>query len=371
MRLTPPGQTGQILSAAEFAALMAPFDPFERKPHLAVAVSGGRDSLALMLLADEWARERAGGAIALIVDHGLRAESATEAGTTRDLLRRHGIDAEVLRWSGAKPARGIQEAARAARYRLLFEACRQRGILHLLVAHHADDQDETIAMRVARATGPDGLAGMAALVEQREARLLRPLLEVRRARLTATLRARSVQWIDDPSNVDTRFERARLRQSGVVQPAPTGAAGRSRAERERTLAAAALDVLDGDVPGKIAIDGTAYGRLPRDLQIGLLSRVAQALGGSDHPPRRSRLETAAFRLARGGDRGKSGKSQDFTLSRCRLMLRQLRAGGPGGHRLRWIVGPESGRNDRNKGVQPLIPAAYFACGAPEAHHLDC
>ena len=371
MRLTPPGRTEDPLSATDFAALMAPFAPFERRPRLAVAVSGGRDSLALTLLAHDWAGELKGKVLALIVDHGLRAESATEARTTRALLRRHGIDAEILRWSGAKPRRGIQEAARAARYHLLFEACRQRGILHLLVAHHADDQDETIAMRAARASGPDGLAGMAALVEQREARLLRPLLGERRARLTATLQARGIQWIDDPSNLDSRFERARLRRNKVARPSPAGAAGPGRTVRERALARAALDVLDGDVPEKIAIDGAAYGRLPRDLQIGLLSRVAQALGGGEHPPRRRRLEAAASRLARGGDRGKSGKSQDFTLSGCRLMLRQARGSGPGGHRLRWIIGPESGRTDGKKGAQPLIPAAYFACGVPEAHHLDC
>ncbi len=371
MRLTPPRRTESPLSASDFSALMAPFGLFERRPHLAVAVSGGRDSLALALLADDWAREREGRLLALIVDHDLRAESAEEAKATRDLLRRRDIDAEILRWSGAKPRRGIQEAARAARYDLLFAACRRRGVAHLLVAHHADDQDETIAMRARRASGPDGLAGMAALVERREARLLRPLLAVRRARLTATLQARGVPWIDDPSNVDARFERARLRRSGIAMAAPADEAGPSRAARERALAKAAVDALDFELPGKIAIDRAAYGRLPRDLQIGLLSRVAQALGRVDHPPRRSRLEPAAARLVGGGDRGKSGKSQDFTLSGCRLMLRQRRDEGPASHRLRWIVGPESGRNDGNKGAQPLIPAAYFACGAPEAHHLDC
>ncbi len=201
---------------------MAPFGPFETNPDLAVAVSGGRDSLSLAVLAKEWAADRGGRAIALIVDHGLRVEAADEARATARLLARQGLDSVVLCWDGPKPMTGLQEAAREARYRLLRQACRERGILHLLVAHHADDQDETIAMRAARASGPDGLAGMAALVEWAEVRLLRPLLAVRRARLTATLAARGIAWIDDPSNADPRFERARLRLAGVARQCPKG-----------------------------------------------------------------------------------------------------------------------------------------------------
>jgi len=95
------------LTTEEFSALMAPFCPFESRPVLAVGVSGGRDSLALVLLAQEWARARAGRAIAAIVDHGLRAGSAAEAAATRDLLARHAIEAEILRWTGAKPAKNL------------------------------------------------------------------------------------------------------------------------------------------------------------------------------------------------------------------------------------------------------------------------
>ena len=345
---------------------MAPFAPFEDKPALAVGVSGGRDSLALALLASEWALERGGRVLALIVDHGLRVASAGEATTTRELLAQHGIAAEILSWSGAKPLRGIQAAARAARYRLLFDACRRERIVHLLVAHHAADQGETIAMRAARDSGADGLAGMAALVEHGDVRLLRPLLGVSRARLTATLEARGVAWIDDPSNVDPRFERARLRvaETAMVDRPDEGA---GRAAREAELARAAVEVLEFDLEGAVAIDRTAFGRLGRNLGHRLLSRVVQALGGRDHPPRRDRLAAAVARLSQDGDRGKSGKGRDFTLSACRLMLRQV----SGSRRMRWIVRPESGKNDRKKAAQPLIPAAFFACGAASAPHVNC
>lgn len=351
------GSGAHPVDGATFARLMAPFEPFEIRPEVAVAVSGGRDSLCLALLTHEWAVARDGKAIALIVDHGLRAEAAAEARATARTLIGHGIESVILPWRGAKPSSGLQQAAREARYRLLREACRARGILHLLVAHHADDQAETIAMRAARRSGPDGLAGMAALVETDDVRLLRPLLAVPRARLTATLRERGVAWIDDPSNADLRFERARLRQEGVADLRPEG----SRADSEARVAEAAVAVLEADRTGAIALDRSDFGRLPVDLRRRLLSRVVQSIGGGDHPPRRDRLDGAVARLSAAPERGKSGRGADFTLSGCQFVLRHAAAS----RRLLWIVRPESGR----KGRQPLIPAAFFACGPAVATHL--
>jgi tRNA(Ile)-lysidine synthase len=357
----------RALDAADFARLMAPFEPFERAPVVAVAVSGGRDSLALAMLVKEWASAHGGRIVGLIVDHALRPESAAEAAATEALLRRHGCDAEILRWSEAKPRAGLQEAARAARYRLLREACRRHGILHLLVAHHADDQAETLAMRAARQSGRDGLAGMSAAVEMPEVRLLRPLLDVSRSRLTATLLARDVPWVDDPSNIDPRFERARLRARLRARHRPAApVADNGRSAREHKLAASSVEVLDLSPAGEIAIDRSAFVRLDRDQQARLLSRVVQAVGGGDHPPRRDRLDRATGRLRGPVARGKSGLAQDFTLSACRLVLRQV----PQSRRLQWIVRPEHGRRDGRNGAQPLIPAAFFACGASRGSHLE-
>ena len=353
------------IEAADFAGLMAPFGRFEAEPVLAVAVSGGRDSLALALLAHDWAVARKGRVLALIVDHGLRPESGAEARTTLGRLGGIGIAGEILDWVGTKPVSGLQEAARDARYRLLLAACRRHGILHLLVAHHAGDQAETIAMRAARRSGPDGLAGMAAAVEHRDARLLRPLLGVARDRLTATLEGRGIGWIDDPSNADRRFERVRVRQDGSALPG-TVTDPAARAARDRVLAAAALEALDVEPDGEVALDHTLLSRMDEEIAARLLSRVVQAVGGGDYPPRRDRLERAAARLSQGAIRGKSGKSQDFTLSGCRLMLRQV----PGSRRLRWIVRAESGRSKERKRSQPLVPAAFFACGACGAPHVE-
>ena len=356
-------RTFEEIRGDEFASLMLPFGPFEANPVLAVGVSGGRDSLSLALLSHEWARSRGGHVLALIVDHGLRSEAAAEAVATSALLAEHGISSEILRWQGKKPDAGLQEAARSARYELLFEACRRKGILHLLVAHHADDQAETVEMRAARASGPDGLAGMAALVEHRDGRLLRPLLAIPRRRLTSTLVERGIRWIEDPSNADPRFERSRLRLRGrTAMPDVEG----DRATRERMLVELAVATLEIDPPDTVAFDQTALAGIELPQATRLLSRIVQAVGKRNYPSRRERLDRAATRLLASPDRGKSGKSQDFTLSECRLALRQ----SPNDRRLRWIVRPENGRKNLGKTGQPLFPAVFFACGTQGTTHLD-
>lgn len=325
--------------------------------------------MALALLVQDWIQKRDGSVRALIVDHALRADSAREAAETRDRLAFNGVTAEILRWTDDKPSSGIQEAARTARYRLLFEACRKHGILHLLLAHHADDQAETVTMRAGRTSGPDGLAGMAALVEHRHARLLRPLLPLSRARLTATLLARQVPWIDDPSNTDPRFERARLRAGGATLTV-SAADGGLRTERERCLARASVEALEFEpsilADRAVAIDQESFTRLDAEQAAGLLSRVVRGVGGIGYPPRRERLERAVARLCAPAATGSSGRGGDFTLAACRLTLRRQAGERAGSRRMRWIVRPENGKN----GHQPLVPAAFFACGAPTAPHLD-
>ena len=137
----------------EFAALLLPFAPFEPSPHLAIAVSGGADSMALALLADRWARMRGGRVTALTVDHGLRAEAAAEAAQVARWLAERGIAAMTLAGVAPLPRRDIQAQARALRYRLLEGWCAEAGVLHLLIAHHQEDQAETLLLRLGRGSG--------------------------------------------------------------------------------------------------------------------------------------------------------------------------------------------------------------------------
>ncbi len=196
---------------AAFSAGMEAAGPWEPAPHLAAAVSGGADSSALALLADDWARRRGGSLLALIVDHGLRADSADEAVLTHDRLRARGIAARVLPLQDLRPGPALAERARRARYAALAAACAEAGIVHLLIGHHAADQAETVMIRTLGGSASRGLAAMAALAETCGPRLLRPLLAVPPAALRAFLTGAGMAWVEDPSNANRAALRGRLR----------------------------------------------------------------------------------------------------------------------------------------------------------------
>ncbi|MEM1381338.1 MAG: tRNA lysidine(34) synthetase TilS [Pseudomonadota bacterium] len=177
----------------------------------AIAVSGGADSFALL----HWAWQAGHPVVALTVDHGLREESAAEAGVVQAFCSERNIPHETLVWEGEKPETGIQAAARDARYRLLCQACERLGLEHLIAAHTADDQAETVFMRLRRGSGR-GLAGMPrrrkiAAGPGELITLHRPLLEVRRGALRAYAEEHELPFVDDPSNDDDKYERVRVR----------------------------------------------------------------------------------------------------------------------------------------------------------------
>jgi tRNA(Ile)-lysidine synthase len=313
------------LDAAAFAALMAPFAPFEPRPRLVVAVSGGADSLALALLAQEWAAARGGSVTALTVDHRLRQASAAEAVQVGAWLAARGIAHHVLVREGPRPARGVQAAARAARYRLLEAWCAEQGVLHLLLAHHRDDQAETLLLRLARGSGLDGLAGMAPAVEHAACRVLRPLLGVPRDRLVATLDAADQPWIEDPSNQDPAFARTRLRQAAM----PLAAAGltgerlaatasrlaRSRAALESVVAALLARAAMLHPAGFARLDAAALAAAPAETGLRALAALLALVGGGGYPPRLARLERLHGELMAGLRGGR-------TLGGCRILPRR-------------------------------------------------
>ena len=173
-----------------------------------VAVSGGGDSVALLHLAR--AALAGGGLLAVTVDHGLREGSAAEAAEAGRLCADLAVPHDVLRWEGE--GRGnLQARAREARRRLIGEWARKRGVETVLLGHTADDQAETVLLRLARGSGVDGLAGMPEGFRAEGVTWARPLLGVTREALRAWLRARGIAWAEDPSNDDPRFDRARAR----------------------------------------------------------------------------------------------------------------------------------------------------------------
>lgn len=314
------------LGAAEFAALMQRFAPFEPSPHLAVAVSGGADSMALTFLAHDWARANGGGITALTVDHRLRAESAAEAAQVGAWLARRRIAHCILtRPSEAGGPGGIQAAARAARYTLLEEWCRANGVLHLLLAHHREDQAETLLLRLARGSGLEGLAAMAGAVERAHCRLLRPVLGVPRARLVATLSAVAQPWIDDPSNHDRAYARVRLRQIATalteagLSPARLAAAatrlGTARAAFETEVAALLAAAVELHPAGFARLDQIRLTAAPVAVGRRGLAAVLGAVGGTPFAPRSGRLDRLYDELCQGLTGGR-------TLGGCRLLPRR-------------------------------------------------
>ncbi|HLI13587.1 MAG TPA: tRNA lysidine(34) synthetase TilS [Alphaproteobacteria bacterium] len=302
---------------------MQPLGPFEAAPRIAVAVSGGADSMALMLLAHRWASARGGEAVGLTVDHGLRPEAAAEARRVAGWLKHRGISHRVLRWGEAKPITNLQAAARAARYRLLGEWCRRASVLHLLLAHQLEDQAETFLLRLGRGSGVEGLAAMAPVTETSDLRLLRPLLTVPRARLAATLVAAKQDWLDDPSNRDPRHGRVRLRllMPGLAReglgPLRLAATARqlgfARQALEEATARLLADAVTIDPAGFAILRVASLAAAPLELGLRSLARVLQCVGGTDYPPRLERLERLYFEIAG------AGLGSARTLSGCRIL----------------------------------------------------
>ena len=312
------------LSQQEFDALMEALPRVGGASSVAVAVSGGPDSMALALLAHGWAAPRGIALTALTVDHGLRPESAAEAAAVAMWMSACGIDHHILAW-GDRPRGNLQAEARRARYGLLENWCAARRIPVLLLAHHLEDQAETVLLRLGRGSGVYGLAGMAAEAPPAwpgaPARV-RPLLDVPKARLAAMLRAAGQDWIEDPSNSNPAFARVRARSVwpalaplGITPARLAGTArqmARARAALDaeaHALIAAAATFADG---GWCVLRPAALEAAHEEVGLRALALLLMAVGGGGYPPRLERLERLWAHL-------RTGLPRAMTLAGCRVI----------------------------------------------------
>jgi tRNA(Ile)-lysidine synthase len=311
-----PADGAAPLKAADVRPLFAHLAQY---PALILAVSGGPDSTALMVLAQRWRKtlRRGPKLIAVTIDHGLRPEAKNEAAAVKALARSLGLAHRTLRWSGAKPKTGIQEAARAVRYRLLADASRTEGGAPVLTAHTRDDQAETVLFRMMRGSGIGGLAGMrhGTLMPGQEdgkdatrIELFRPLLDIPKSRLIATLKAAKIRYADDPSNRDSRFARPRLRKLMPLLAAEgltaerlaklAGRAGRVEIALYEVLQAALRRLAPGQWPekGPVTLESGSFGSLPQEIQLRILERVITWVG-DEGPVELGKLEALCAALA--------------------------------------------------------------------------
>lgn len=284
-------------------AIFAPLAEFRR---IGLAVSGGPDSLALLLLAAEFAREQGAHErfIVYSVDHGLRPEAAAEVAFVTDTARELGFSARGLRWYGPKPTTGIQQAARAARYGLIADAMREGGVEILLTAHHLADQAETVLMRLAHGSGLEGLRGMDYLAEIAGLVVVRPLLGIDPADLAAVVANSGLTPVVDPSNTDTDYERVRWRQM-LPQLAALGLdaerlsrfAERMRdADKALIAAAAEVETVLDQATGARSVSRDALARVPRAVAIKVISKLLAEVGGGQKSHDLASVETLTDKL---------------------------------------------------------------------------
>ncbi|MGI9367665.1 MAG: tRNA lysidine(34) synthetase TilS [Ruegeria sp.] len=282
---------------------------------LGVAVSGGGDSVALLYLLSGIAQEEGFEVVSATVDHGLRPEAASEAEFVAATAKGLGISHDILKWQGWDGAGNLQDQARQARYRLLTDWAKTHDIDAIALGHTADDQAETVLMRLSRASGVTGLSAMPATRVENGIQLLRPMLGITRARLREFLNSQGAEWIEDLSNQDTRFDRIKVRDAmKTLEPLGITAESLSRVAGNLTQAREALEVYTQESARKIValdaadalIDPELFGVLPDEIARRLVVGIVGWISGTGYPPRQSAVDQVTLAIRDGKSAAISG-----------------------------------------------------------------
>lgn len=371
---------------------------------IALAVSGGGDSMAMLTLAHNWTHVWGVRLRVVTVDHGLRPEAAAEAEMVAETCAELGWEHQTLRWHWDGQG-NLMDAARRARLSLIDG---WRGETRdVLLAHTADDVAESFVMRLSRGAGVEGLSAMRPLREVQlgegaPMRVVRPCLTMRRAELRHYLRVLQGQWVDDPSNDDEGYERvrarklvARLEAAGSLTGADLAAAATRMARASEALRARAAQVwgeISAEVPlqrcGDLIFDQTAFQHIERDTQLRLLSAALRFVSGAEYPPREAPLEALLDRLLGGGggtlhgceariERGQIALFREYAAVQDLSCVAQpgalwdgrwrLARAGPAGLTLRALG--EDGWAQRDRKAEPPVPF-HAARGAPAIFEGD-
>ena len=311
------------LSASDTALLHSIDASFGNPPPavIGVAVSGGGDSMALLHLLHRWAQNANRSVQAVTVDHGLRKAAKDEAAGVAAFCQTLGIQHEILHWKDWDGAGNLQDQARRARYDLMGQWARARGIDTIALGHTLEDQAETFLMRLKRGSGVDGLSGMRARRTSNGITWQRPLLGQSRQALRDYLQRQQITWIEDPSNEDERFDRVKMRKAlGLLAEfgiSPERLANTARdlqtartalEQQTRTGAKDMVQIMAGDV----LINAAKFNQLPREIRDRLLAHALQWIASAPYRPRRQALNDLAANIA---------AHKSTTLHGCKISMK--------------------------------------------------
>ena len=321
----------QLITPKSFSDLLSQTGDFASEQKLAVAVSGGGDSMALAYLLSKFAIKHNIALHVLSVDHDLRKESKAEARqVVASVQDWPGVTAKILTWKADnKPKTRIQEEARKARYGLMAEYCKKQKIRYLFLAHHGDDQVETFLFRLAKGSGVDGLSVMPVMQKQSDVTLVRPLLSYRHEDLIAVCKKNKLEWIEDPSNHADKFARVRLRQSKDILEKEgltveriltlVRRLERSRSALEQLTEKAEEKILLTKESGRIEIDFLKLKSEPKEIGLRILQRAIESVARKRaYPPSLKNIEAMADQIY------DSGGFKAATLAGCIVRLKKAR-----------------------------------------------
>ena len=280
---------------------------------MAVAVSGGVDSIALL----HWLVEIGADIVCLHVNHGLRVAADVESQYVRDVCEKLNVPCHVFHWTGDKPSTGLEAAARAARYKMMTDFCANNGIEYLLTAHQADDQIETFLMNLSRGSGVFGLAAMQRVSERDGIKIVRPLLNISRDELKKYCDTRGIKYFTDEMNNDARYTRVRIRQNRHVLHDSLGISDErillaiENLNRARAAIETDVEKLVADVMGNgfaMFRDSFLFDLMP-DIRLKFIGTLIQKIGGDNYQPRLNSLQLALDKLT---------SDCKFTLGHCTL-----------------------------------------------------
>ena len=329
-------------------------------PVMGVAVSGGGDSMALLDLLRRWGQSD----LKIVsVNHGLRPEAEDELALVADYAQQHGLRHDILAWQWDK-AGNLQQAAREGRRSLIAAWAQAQGVRYVALGHTKDDQAETFLMRLARGSGLDGLSAMAPVNSSDPVSWLRPLLDVPRETLRDHLRAQEIDWAEDPSNEDPRFDRVKARQM-MATLAPLGlttdrlAQTAAHLRGERDVSAWALNTaaqkyarLDA---GDVVLSPEAANTLPEALFSRLMAEALLEVSGATFKPRFRALQTAVLANRPTSLHGCLilPSARDVRVTRELAAIQDLRSGVSEIWDGKWQLAPPEGLNANDMVVSAL------------------